>query len=152
VEEALVIIDMQPYFVDGLLHKRVEPLITNIQREIRRAVSLREWVLLVEYEDCGETDPRITESLRHYSRVAVATKQDDDGSIEILAGLAPRPNELRITGINSHACVLKTVRGLSGRGTSDIQVIADCTDSTAGHKRHRRALWEMSRMKYVEVI
>lgn len=159
MEEVLVVIDMQPYFVDCILQKRIEPLITNIQRELRRSISLRQWILLLEYKDCGETDPRITACLKHYSRFAILCKEDDCGSGEVLNELQRRQPypDLRVAGINTHACVLKTVQGLSTRlweqqSSSLIRVVADACDTSSGPKWHQDALSKMRRLPNVEVL
>jgi nicotinamidase-related amidase len=157
--DTLIIIDMQPYFLDGIPHKRVEPLITNVQRELRKAISLRQWVFLLEYQDCGETDPRIIGCLKHYSRLICRSKEDDCGAGEVFDELHHQRSypDLRVMGINSGACVLKTVQALSYRfhnqhRTSIIRVVADACEDSMGRKWHQDALSKMRKLSNVEVV
>lgn len=109
---ALVIIDMQPQFGDHV-YDVVEPIMDLIDQ----AMQVNAPILVVEYEDSGETDERILKQLESYGFWNKATKPFDDGSSEIVKELGRMgcgDYEIHLCGINLAACVRRTADGLRG--------------------------------------
>jgi nicotinamidase-related amidase len=117
----LVIIDCQAKY------PAANQVVNAVANEVKRARKRNEWVMLVEYKGDGRTLTRITLHLRGYRKVVKVTKEHDDGSpvifdrifghrwsVENNLDVAHISNirHLRVCGVNSSACVMKTVHGL----------------------------------------
>lgn len=111
-DPVLVVIDMQP---DEFPAARNEATITNVEREILNAVSNGWGIVIVEFDpdETGRTSPRLMKLVENYSRVFVVSKSADDGSEEIFEAIIDNglwPENLRVCGCNSDACILETVQ------------------------------------------
>jgi nicotinamidase-related amidase len=111
----LVVIDMQPYFSAS----QNESTIGAVERQILRAIACRRPILIVEYEDCGETDRRLMRHLEgKYELYQVVPKRSTDGSQEVARACRwmgfPRQH-FQVCGVNTDACVRATVSGLAYR-------------------------------------
>lgn len=107
----LMVIDMQWTFPVA----RRESLKLNVRKEIALAKRRNAPIILVEYEDSGPTLPELLRTLNGYEHCYKITKNDDDGSTEILGVLAELPRfvpKWRICGIHLEHCVWDTIMGL----------------------------------------
>ncbi|MBS2011134.1 MAG: isochorismatase family protein [Cyanobacteria bacterium SZAS TMP-1] len=130
----LVIMDMQPGFPaaqDALT-------IYAVAEQIRQAREHNLGIIVVEYDphECGSTLPQIMEHLRGYDRAHVISKGTDDGSAEIFDATIENglwPESYIICGVNSDACILKTVAGLVARVPSTrITLVQDACNAENG--------------------
>lgn len=158
---SLVIVDMQPGF-----HSSQQPwLIENISREIRLAKRRREPIVLLRYhggseehKDCWKVDSRIINAIGNYSKVALMTKDVADGSEQVIEGLKKMKEfpvkQIKITGVNTDACVAETVNSLSEKlPLANIIVIADCCHSeSADYSRSYTCRSEIARRRNVKRV
>lgn len=112
----LVIIDMQEEF-EAASHDHT---LNEIEKQIGRA-RLYDWpVLLVEYRNRygakhQRTVTRLRDLLKGYRKCHQVIKDDDDGSVEVMAAALTHKVDLdtvRFCGVNSDCCVADTVKGL----------------------------------------
>jgi len=142
-----------------------------VVKEVLRARSRNEWVMLVTFG--GRTVKRITRHLRGYQKVVKVSKGYDDGSPAIFERLfayhwrtnnnlnvkhVGRVRHLRVVGVNTSACVMKTVDGL--RRFVRVTVVKNACANSADMRgmslppevHHRGALRRMSKWANVRVI
>lgn len=116
---ALCIIDLQEGF-DGAnsvnLHK---PVIREIDLAKKRSYPIR----IVEYNGFGDTEPWVMAAIGSYSKVKRIVKKIDDGSGAIRKSTLGATS-YRICGINTDACIMKTVAGFLKRGIV-VEVVKD---------------------------
>lgn len=151
---SLLVIDIQPYFESA----RSMRVIRNCRREIRQAIKDKAAVLLVEYSGCGESNKGIRKMVKDYARGFIVVKHNDDGSNEIVKTInkhrLPKSN-IKVTGVNTNACVQGTVRGLSKSKSlskrRNINVVADACNSSS-ESGHIYGLGYMSRFNNVKLI
>lgn len=122
----LLVIDMQPHF-DASQRKW---LIRNVSAEIRAAMKAEHRIVFLEYTHTPKhpgvaaknaTDRRLIKLVADYADALVIHKQEDDGSAEVakllesLDGNYPGAirEEIRVVGVNTCACVAKTVNGMA---------------------------------------
>jgi hypothetical protein len=106
----LVVVDMQITF------RASEEVMQGVIREIRKSRTKKEWIVILEYDQCGRTATRILKELWHYSRVIRMVKYIDDGSIAVFHAMRRkniRPKHIKVCGVNTSACISKTVEGLN---------------------------------------
>lgn len=113
--QALVVIDMQKGFRSSHKHSTLRA----VEQAIINAVSEHRTVILVRIPGRGRIHQALMRHLvtphKRYSRLVMVEKKRDDGSAEILAACRKRSIELRrmlVCGVNTHYCVLATVKGL----------------------------------------
>ena len=108
---ALCIIDLQ----EGFRASNGPNLRHAVTREIELAKRRNYPILVVEYSGFGKTESWVKEAIGSYP-AKYCTKKTDDGSKAILgAGILKRhfgAKNYRICGINTDACIEKTVDGL----------------------------------------
>jgi len=115
----LVIVDMQPWFEAANDPKTIEVIV----EEIRKAKAVNAFIIVLEYDlsdkflepEEENTSPEIMKELEGYENVAVEIKDRDDGSIWISSVLHLHQiinQPVKVCGINTDACVLRTVEGL----------------------------------------
>ncbi|CAB4196762.1 Isochorismatase-like [uncultured Caudovirales phage] len=131
----LIVIDVQSSFT-AAKQKRV---LTNCEKEIDKAIKNNCSIVFVEYFDCGKTSKRLTNLTINYRKTYIVTKYDDDGSPEILSLFKSNrlPKNIKVCGVNTDACVLDTVCGLSNLKrfkSSKIEVISNACGSDYNHK------------------
>ncbi len=129
----LVVIDMQPYFTAA----RGKRILANCQKEIQTARKLNNYILFVEYENCGRTDQRLIDLVNGYHKTLTVVKNDDDGSWELqkaLRYLQQHKKPLKVCGVNTDMCVYDTVYGLlKVMPWIKIKVVEDACDSYQDH-------------------
>lgn len=115
---ALCIIDLQECFSGATFSK----LISSVTREINLAKKLSCPILVLEYYDFGKTESWVKEAIGTYP-AKYRTKKGDNGSRVILRSVCG-VDGYRICGINTDACVIKTVCGLIRKGKR-VEVVKD---------------------------
>jgi nicotinamidase-related amidase len=128
----LTIIDMQPRFPSSQNTDTVAAVLRLIAKAIER-----NWpVLLIEFYAHGPTDNRISAALRNYSGCIREFKYDDDGSEKIWEACVEHElpgSRFVICGVNTHACIKKTVFGMARlMPDSAIEVIQDACNCDTG--------------------
>ena len=133
----LVIIDMQAKFkASKKVHQRV-------LQEIELAKQKNAGIIILEYGGHGPTNAELLKAAySNYTKVFRVAKGQDDGSREI-ANIIRIPNNkrrallsnnLRICGVNTDACVQRTVEALIRHyGIKTVSVIADACWTNTGH-------------------
>lgn len=111
---ALLVVDMQEEF--KLAHS--VKLQREIVRQIQQAKTHCQFIAVLEYEDSGETVPRVLKALKGYTRVAFARKEHDNGALEAARLLRnfTRASHVRVCGVATAFCVQATVLGLQRIG------------------------------------
>jgi nicotinamidase-related amidase len=135
----LVVIDMQPYFRTSLY------VVGPVLEQVTQANRQRCPVLFVEYDlkyYTTQFSSTRKELLKAASKSELIIKDQDDGSEVINEFFLSKrwPRDLHICGVNTDACVYKTVKGLyrNYRNRYRITVIkAACATTTLdGHNSH----------------
>lgn len=125
----LIVVDMQPDFSAA----NDPSVIVGVTREILEAKRKNSGIIFLEYSDTGRTHEGFSSLIRGYRHKARVTKDDDDGSLEVVKALCRRgfgKRTLRICGVNADCCVFDTVNGLLGRlDQVQIQVVKDACGS-----------------------
>lgn len=109
----LVIVDMQPGFTASL-HLAT---LLQVERRIVEAKSHGWAIVVLENESHlhGHTHEQLLKHLAGYKRYVVVPKSDDDGSREVIDACVQAGfdlNFVEVCGVNTDACVKKTVEGL----------------------------------------
>lgn len=138
----LCVIDMQAQF-----HVSPDSAVAkNVSREIRQAIADDAYILFVEYKDCGDTLPELTDLVKYagHTKVHTVTKKSDNGSSEIVSAINQHllnDRRLKVVGVNTDCCVYSTVVGLQPRlpGTK-VEIVADACDSNWSPDSHRRGI------------
>ena len=161
----LIVIDCDKTF--SAVDRIVEPVV----KEIMRARSRYEWIMFVETD--ARTVTRITKHVRGYHKVLKVRKDYDDGSPlifeRIFAHYWLRSRRLkdkhvgsirsvRVVGLNTSACIIKTVYGL--RRFVRVTVVSNAVANSEGmrgaeltiEQHHRGALRRMKTWKNVRVV
>lgn len=124
---ALVIIDMQPFFMGRLNEpkhpenlQKIEALLSNQLSLIQKAKENHIPIIFVTYDgDFGRTHYRLIEAVITYDKVSFF-KKNSDGMFDSYnfnrEQLARQLNEFKVgslivTGINGDSCVLQSIRG-----------------------------------------
>jgi nicotinamidase-related amidase len=109
----LYIVDMQPGFSAS------NSIIEETLKEIELAKKNNDWIIFVELtpKSSKPTHKKLTRFARKngYQKVKVITKPNSDGSEEFIGaakGLNLNYKKVKVCGVNRHACVLATVKGL----------------------------------------
>ena len=120
---------MQPYFDSAN-----EPwLLNNVLAEIKKARNNSDYIIVLEYIDCGETHPDIVKSCEGYSRYYHEVKSSQSGAPNILCIM--RENNIQadhfiIVGVETESCILETVEGIVHKiPKSKVTVVADAINS-----------------------
>jgi hypothetical protein len=159
----LVLIDCQKKYPAS------EKIIDQVIRQIRKAKSRNEWIL--EVVSGGRTLTRIKRHLTGYDKTVRISKTHDDGSTWIFDRIygwhyshnnnlsvkcIPPVKKFRVVGVNTTACILRTVNGL--RRFGQVVVISDaCANGGLPDKtydpelNHRHGLRRMGTWKNVTI-
>lgn len=131
----LLVIDMQPKFRASNNLR----CLNNCAREIRKAIRNGNRIIFVEYNGEGTTHAPLIQLVKkvddygyllsYYPKYSLVGKTDDDGSQEIINHLRSMkrygPYSFIVCGVNTDACVRKTVHGLAARRGVTITVVKD---------------------------
>jgi nicotinamidase-related amidase len=110
VYPTLVVIDMQEFFEAA----NDQPTIQAINKEIRKSKENNGAIVLVHYEGNGDFRQEILDEIGTYKKVSQITKRDDGGHNEVnfVVQINNYNPKLRLCGVNTSACVLRTAEGL----------------------------------------
>jgi hypothetical protein len=110
----LCVIDMQPA---AFIASRDSTLIEKVIEEIKISMKKGEYIIIVDYKNCGETNQDILNNVIGYQFVRYVTKAQDDGSEEIVETMKnftlTSKETIKVCGVNTWACVLRTFEGLA---------------------------------------
>lgn len=164
MNKVLVVIDMQPCFEASKSQKVIEE---NI-KQIRKAKSNNQHIIVIEYSDLILTHIKIKKELKNYDKVKYIKKRYDSGSAQLVKYFKKQefwPNEINFMGVNTDACVYSTVNNfnkhiLKNNKKTKIKVIREgcrCSFISCGckfkHKKHMCAyVFDLFREKNIEVI
>jgi nicotinamidase-related amidase len=139
-------VDMQPYFA---LEKDIIP---QCKREIKKAIAGKEYIIFLEFNNCGVTDDALIKMIIGYSNCSIISKCDNDGSFAIIKEMKEenlKYTHFKVCGVYTDQCVLSTVRGLNGKlKQCTIEIIQDAV-KTIPLDTHMRALENMKQMPRV---
>lgn len=112
----LCIVDMQPVFEAANNPKTL----LEVKKLILRAIKTNSKILFLEYYFPEKklkhtTHPELLALVKNYNNFAILSKDNDDGSEEILDSLSgdARKFQYKFCGVNTDVCVFKTVKNLS---------------------------------------
>ena len=158
-ETLLIVIDMQPAFLDSFKDtSKLETLLENISTQLRKAIQRGNWIVFVEFTGLNQsTDSKLLEIVEYYDRVIILEKNQNDGSSEIkeiLSKFNINPSIMKICGVNTSACVVDTVLSLEKKFTRirHLSVLADSCANSWGGLYHRVTLERMSLRPKIKVI
>jgi nicotinamidase-related amidase len=148
----LLIIDMQTKF--DAAHSDYTQ--SYCVKEIKKAIKLNAVVIFVEYNNSGDTVKLLTDVVKKakYDKAFTIVKYDDDGSQVIDKFLKkkrfPRTH-YRVCGVNTDACVIETVYGLSDMYSKKplIEVVKKACNS---QYCHQEGIDEMMDIKNVRIV
>lgn len=117
----LVIIDMQPEFTTA----SNPSVIAGVVHQIRLAKNRKAGIVIVEYNDSGDTLEPIVNAIGEYVRKTTVIKKGDDGSREVMRAIHRKGfdnSKVRLCGVNAGYCVRDTAVGLLEWQNSVIEV------------------------------
>lgn len=125
MNDILVVVDLQPMFIRGMIWKYTNAFIDEYLERCRgiieRAADAGVPVIDINYRYRNDTDHRVIGSyVRSFNNVYHVVKQQDSGAHEVVDTLVNTPHALSIgddrkiyiIGMNRCACVSKTARDL----------------------------------------
>lgn len=142
----LVIIDMQPDFIK--YQPDIDKLIAAVIEEIKIARSNNNPIIVLEYHGNGKTDARLRKHLDDYQRTFYLKKFGDSGASELLRffeGKSWGVISLRVCGVNTTACVFKTVLDLHN-AKMWVEVVSWACSSPTPHDKFLKT------MEYLETV
>lgn len=152
----LVIVDMQPSFTAA----RDKKTIKNCAREILNAIRLGHHIVFLEYEGERPThDALINLCVKaNYCRFTRVGKYEDDGSAAVFSLLKDELSyskakpKFTVCGVNTDACVKRTVAGLAKRAKM-VYVVRDACNQPKSFTGTKDAPFEkMKKRKNVRII
>lgn len=128
--KGLCIIDMQY----GFEAAKNPVTIWNIIREIKKAKAQNHPIINVTLNPTGngKVSPIIMDYLKKYKNVFHTVKAHDDGSPEIIKLIVKNKldiTNLKVTGVNTDACVIRTCLGLTRRSNMKVRIIKSACNS-----------------------
>ena len=121
----LCVIDMQPEFEAATNSELVRKVIDEIKVSMRK----KEHILIVRYKGCGKVDQSIWDTVEGYQFVHYITKNDDDGSPEIVEAMKNftliSKETIKVCGVNTWECVKSTYAGLAYKLPHSIIVVLE---------------------------
>ena len=147
MKPALVIVDMQKYFLErgGTVNAEV---IDVVVRRLREAKKRGEVVFSVTYDGAGENCEKVSDELRGYFNVVRVRKGQDDGAGRIKLAMIKRGvkvTKFSLVGVNLGYCVLETCKGLRKLGY-DARIDKSATN-THGSERVEAKYYKKQRSK-----
>jgi nicotinamidase-related amidase len=147
----LVVIDMQPSFTSA----KDPDVVASVAREIIEAKSNQASIIFLEYVCCFPTLKGLLNLARGYKNKYRLTKEEDDGSLEILKHVKRHRNrintkEFRVCGVNTDYCVLETVSGMLNKlPDSKIKLVKDACGTDGSNKFNWRKFIKHKNLKLV---
>lgn len=146
---SLIIIDMQPHFSASNDFN----VIDACKAEIKKAIDARASIIFVEYMGAGATNPSLVSLTDLYKKTFLVRKDDDSGATEVTRVI--KQNNLAhknivVCGVNTDACVLETVAGLTIRfKKSKFKIISEACNSEDDHEHGLLQLSEFPKCKII---
>jgi nicotinamidase-related amidase len=120
MEQALVIIDMQP---SAFKAAKGISLKNNIVKEIRKAKRNKNTIILVKYRNLGNISKKLINEVGKYKKSKIITKFYDSAAPEILEIF--KGNKFKLAGVNTDCCVLSTAISLLEK-EKEVEIIENC--------------------------
>ena len=123
----LIVVDMQEQFSAA----NSPHVIKGVRHEIKEARKEKNDIMFLEFEHCGPTKRKILDGIAFYpqKKHQRVVKEDDNGAYEAVRAMKEGGfdlNKIRVCGVNSDACVQRTVNGLTEKlSKSKITVALD---------------------------
>jgi nicotinamidase-related amidase len=143
----LVVVDMQKAFYTS------GAILEDVLEEVKATMKKREWIVFLQYKGNGKTIVSLRNLVKDYPRKAFVTKSHDDGSYWLFARIEQlnlRPRKFRVCGVNTNACVKRTVFGLAMRSDIPIEVMKNLCNAK-NEDWHNTGLHYMKKLKGVKV-
>lgn len=127
LKTALMIVDMQDYFLDCPVTCGCNPewiptsLVDRIIQRVRRSIKNNEWILVVQFECPGSEaewplNACLAEALKSYKKVTHIRKRERNGAGPALASIRRHKIEMvEVCGVYTTYCVHDTAQGLIER-------------------------------------
>ena len=125
----LCIIDMQTVFSSTAKH-----CLAAVCHQIKLAKRREAGIVLIEYNNCGETYQEIKILLASYKHTAYATKHGIGGGEEFLAAAKKakiNTDKVRFVGVMREHCVLQTIKEVIDLVNCRIEIVTKATWSNA---------------------
>ena len=125
----LVVVDVQKSFLKfcSLSVKR------NISTAVKNAVENKAAIVFLEFKEYGRTIKPLLNRVSNYERAFIEEKSFMDGSLKVKKVIDKNKlpsSRIKVVGVYSDYCVLRTVRGLSNKfPKSKIEVIENSCHS-----------------------
>ncbi len=135
--DAVLLVDMQTDFVRLLRKGSLNKLLPNQIAVIRQCAAFDIPVVVLEYEKCGITIPKLMREVKKVPRFVSVTKKLDSGfskkelSVQLMRW---KCRKLLLTGINAEFCVLSTATDALRSGYS----IVTSPQLIAGRPQHAK--------------
>jgi|SRR3989344_2228997 len=116
---AVMIIDMQDYFLSDIPQERVPPLVRAQKEVLAYCKTHQVPVLLLEYETCGETIPEIAEAIKELPDFQTVRKKQTGGFSDASTSLFLETRDIKrvvLMGIYAGACIYTTASDAVCRG------------------------------------
>ena len=109
----LCVVDMQQDFSAASKPETIKAC----KKEILKAIRRKAPIVFLEWNHCGDTLKSLLKLVDNYRWHRIVTKSQDDGSSHLVRtlkdmGRSPKKSRYRICGVNTDACVYRTVKGL----------------------------------------
>ncbi len=132
MNEALVVIDMQPTFLSYFAPRRARRIVAAVAKEIKIARAKSQAIISLTMDGKGQIHDEIRNSLKGYPFLT-ASKANNGGGTEVYIACEADgicPDAFFICGINTEACVYETVKGLMNiYDRSTVTIIERACDS-----------------------
>lgn len=133
----VVVIDMQPKFLNRFDKKEQERLISNHEEFLEECYKKNILVSLLEYKNCGKTDKRILEPIKRKYKENIFIKEDNGGykgSREFKNFIEKSElQNILYTGINANSCLLSTA--IEGKNYATPIFCEELSNSNYGNAR-----------------
>lgn len=142
VKKALIVVDMQECFEAA----NDKETILNVIKAVKEAREKELYIFLLEYSNREGTLTEITDHLIGYDKCYHVSKDSDDGSEELMESIEYIKviekkevdiDEFIVCGVNTCACVARTVSGIIEKCDKIITLLGDacnCITQICNHK------------------
>ncbi|MES2471120.1 MAG: isochorismatase family cysteine hydrolase [Patescibacteria group bacterium] len=116
---AVLIIDMQDFFLKHIDQTIREEMIANQGKVIERCVESQIPIILVQYKDRGDITDALQAKLKDVPNVTLVIKEHNSGFRDTTLGdvlIEKKIKKLGLMGINATGCVQDTAMGALSRG------------------------------------